>query len=123
MTEEERFARGLEVRETVHADVLPALPENAGTYAKLSVRNIYNDIWGREVMSVRDRRLSVMGALAAMTLIDPLETHLRSALALKELSWEEVDEFAIAVSPYIGAPRTTYVLQLIGKLKAELARK
>jgi 4-carboxymuconolactone decarboxylase len=123
VTEEERFARGVEVRENVHGDVLPPVTEEMGTFSKISVRNIYNDIWGREVMSVRDRRLMVMGALAAMTLVDPLETHLRSAVALEELTWEEIDEFAIALSPYIGAPRTTYVLRLISKVKSELMRK
>lgn len=123
MTEEDRLARGLEIREKVHGDAIPPLTGEMGTYTQLSVRNIYNDVWGRDVMSVRDRRLMVMGALAAMTLMNPLEIHLRSALTLGELTWEEIDEFAIAVSPYIGAPRTTYVLQLIGKLKSEASKK
>jgi 4-carboxymuconolactone decarboxylase len=122
VTEEERFARGLEIREKVHGDVIPRVTAETGGFSNISVRNIYNDIWGREVMSIRDRRLMVMGALAAMTLMDPLETHLRSALALEELTWEEIDEFGIAVSPYIGAPRTTYVLKLINKIKSELRK-
>jgi len=120
MTDEERFARGQEIREKVHGDAIPPVTGEIGAYTKLSVQNIYNDIWGREIMSIRDRRLMVMGALAAMTLMDPLEIHLRSALALGELTWEEIDEFAVAVSPYIGAPRTTYVLKLIGKIKSEV---
>ena len=123
MTEEERTKRGREIRKKVHADVVPDYESEPGTFPDITVRNIYNDIWGREVMPIRDRRLMVMGALAAMTLIDPLEIHLRSALALGELSWKEVDEFGVALSPYIGAPKTTYVLKLIGKLKREEAEK
>jgi 4-carboxymuconolactone decarboxylase len=119
MTDEERYERGQAVFKTMHGDVIPPLTPDMGTFPQITVRNIYNDIWGREVTSIRDRRLMVMGALAAMTLIEPLETHLRSALALGELTWDEVDEFGVALSPYIGAPRTTYVLKLIGRLKKD----
>lgn len=117
MTDEERYERGQAVFNKVHGDVIPPMTPEMGTFPQITVRNIYNDIWGREVMSIRDRRLMVMGALAAMTLIDPLEIHLRSALALGELTWDEVDELAVALSPYIGAPRTTYLLKLIARLK------
>lgn len=119
MTDEERLKRGLEIIRLVHGDVVPATPREPGSFGEIAVRNIYNDIWGREVMSVRDRRLMVMGALAAMTHMEPLEIHIRSALALEECTWEELNEFVITLSPYIGAPKTTYVLQLISKLKSE----
>ena len=119
MTDQERYERGQAVFKKMHGDVIPPLTPEMGTFPQISVRNIYNDIWGREVMSIRDRRLMVLGALAAMTLTEPLETHLRSALALGELTSDEVDEFGIALSPYIGAPRTTYVLKLIAQIKKD----
>ena len=122
MTEDERYDRGREVFKRIHGDVIPQPNREMGTFSEISVRNIYNDVWGREIMSVRDRRLIVMGALAAMTLMDPLEIHLRSALELKELSWDEINEFVITLSPYIGAPRTTYVHMLVSKLKGDLAK-
>src|SRR5579863_8141109 len=113
MTDDERYDRGLDIIARIHGSVVPATPREKGTFPEIAVRNIYNDVWGREEMSVRDRRLMVIGALAAMTLMDPLEIHLRSALELEELSWNELNEFVITMSSYIGAPRATYVHNLI----------
>jgi 4-carboxymuconolactone decarboxylase len=118
MTDEERMARGREVVDLVHGGVVSTT--GGGDMGGIVLRNIYNDIWGREVMPIRDRRLMVLGALATMSLTPVFETHLRSAIALKELTWEEIDEIPIALSPYIGMPRTTYIMRLIGTLKAEL---
>jgi len=107
MTEEEQYERGRGVHKRIHGSVLTPGPRKEETFSDIAMRNIYNEIWGREVMSVRDRRLMVIGALAGMTLTDPLEIHLRSAIDLKELTWEEIDEIAVALSPSFGAPKTT----------------
>jgi 4-carboxymuconolactone decarboxylase len=123
MTDEERIAHGQEVFRKVHGDALVPYAPGAGTYSDMALRNIYSDVWGRDVMSVRDRRLAVLGALAAMTLLGPIEKHLRSALSLDELSWEEIGEIGIVLSPYIGAARTGELLQLIGQLKAEIIQR
>jgi 4-carboxymuconolactone decarboxylase len=122
MTEDERYDRGREVFKRIHGDVIPQPNREMGAFSEISVRNIYNDVWGREVMSVRDRRLLVMGALAAMSLTEPLEIHLRSALELKELTQEELDEISIALSPYIGAPRAAYVLKIVKKIKSKISK-
>ena len=119
MTEEERILRGQELFKKVHGDAVRPTKVGAGTYSDMALRNIYGDVWGREVMSIRERRLAVIGALAATSMWGGLEKHLRSALCLEELSWEEVDELAIVLSPYIGAPRTGDFVQLILRLKAE----
>jgi len=119
MTEEERILRGQDLFKKVHGDAVRPARAGSGIYSDMALRNIYNDVWGREVMSIRDRRLAVIGALAAMSLLNSLEKHIRSALNLEELTWEEIDELAIALSPYIGAPRTGDFVELILRLKAE----
>jgi 4-carboxymuconolactone decarboxylase len=121
MTEEERIRRGQECFKKVHGDALQVYKAGAGVYSDMALRNIYNDVWGREVMSVRERRLAVMGALAAMGVMSAVEKHLRSILSLNERSWEEIQEIGIALSPYIGAARAGDFLELVSRLKAEAA--
>jgi 4-carboxymuconolactone decarboxylase len=121
MTDEQRYERGQEVSRRLFGGVIPPLTRDMGTVAELVVKNVINDVWGRDVMPLRDRRLMVMGALASMTLTEELAVHIRAARALGELTWEEIDEIAVALSPYIGAPRTTYVVRLINQLKRQEA--
>jgi 4-carboxymuconolactone decarboxylase len=120
MTDEERLRRGQEVFKKVHGDALEVNPPGAGFFHDISLRNIYNDIWGRDGMSVRERRLAVMGALAALNQMGALEKHLRSVLSLQELTWDEINEFAVTLSVYIGAPAIGNVFGLIRSLKNEL---
>jgi 4-carboxymuconolactone decarboxylase len=119
MTEEERLRRGKDVFKKVHGDALDPYPAGAGLYHEMALRNIYNDVWGRDGMSVRERRLAVMGALAARDQLGALEKHLRSVLSLNELTWDEIYEVAVALSPYIGAPSIGGVFALIKTLRNE----
>ena len=118
MSDDERIRRGLDLFKKVHGDAVAPIKPGKGAYSDMALRNIYNDVWGREIMSIRDRRLAVIGALAAMSLWNSLEKHLLSALDLKELTWEELEELTIALSPYIGAPRTGDFTELVLRLKA-----
>jgi alkylhydroperoxidase/carboxymuconolactone decarboxylase family protein YurZ len=60
--------------------------------------------------------LVVLGALAAQSLPFPLETHLKCALELGELSAEEAAEIAYILGIYVGMPRTTIYNEILGRL-------
>ena len=91
MSYDERMKGGLETYRKTHGTVLGDPGEiDPDSYNAHILRTVYNDVWARENMSMRERRLLVIGALAAQALEWPLRTHLACALQMGELG--KVDE-------------------------------
>jgi 4-carboxymuconolactone decarboxylase len=81
-----------------------------------SLRTLFGDIYARGGLSLRDRRLVILGALAGLG-ADPslFEIHLRSALGNRELNAEELREVIMTILPYAGYPRTSPLYALTEK--------
>jgi alkylhydroperoxidase/carboxymuconolactone decarboxylase family protein YurZ len=58
MSEEERFRKGAANFRKVYGDVLP-MPDrmDADAFTSMTFRNLFGDVWGRDQMSMRERRL------------------------------------------------------------------
>jgi 4-carboxymuconolactone decarboxylase len=78
-------------------------PEKGPDFLKLTVENLFADVWAREGLSIRDRRLVTLTVLALMGKRDSLEGHLRAALK-SDLSYREVEELMIHLAHYAGWP-------------------
>jgi 4-carboxymuconolactone decarboxylase len=120
MNDEERLALGLENAKKVYGDVLsmPAKFDEQG-YVGYSLRTLFGDIYARPGLSLRDRRLVILGALAGLG-ADPslFEIHLRSALGNGELKPDEVREVIMTILPYAGYPKTSPLYTLTEKCLA-----
>jgi 4-carboxymuconolactone decarboxylase len=92
------------------------------TYAGMSLK-MFNDFWGDEKLSFRDKRLIVMGVLAGLG-ADPslFEIHARSALGNGELQPEELRAVVLMMLPYVGYPRASPLFLAAEKLLAERAK-
>jgi 4-carboxymuconolactone decarboxylase len=124
-TDAERLARGIEICKKVYGNVLPD-PSNTGgdTYKELSLKNLFNDVLGREILSMRDKRLIILGAIAGLGASPALfEIHARSAVANGEMTPEDLYEFALLVLAYIGYPLTTPIKAVVDKIIAEAKAK
>ncbi len=89
----------------------PFMDETAG--------HLFADIWSRPGLSVRDRRLLVIGATAALGRADLIEVQVKGALENGELNKAELDEMVLQLAFYVGWGNATAVLRGIG---AALAR-
>src|SRR5437868_6474502 len=78
-------------------------PQRGPAFLKLTVENLFADVWAREGLSIRDRRLVTLTVLTMMGKRDSLEGHLRVALE-KDLSYREVEELMIHLAHYAGWP-------------------
>jgi 4-carboxymuconolactone decarboxylase len=112
MPPSERFQRGADVFEQV-LGFRP--PEQGPAFLHLTVEHLFGDIWSRDGLSVRDRRLITLTVLAMLGKEDGLRGHLRQALASKDLSKREVSELMIHLAYYAGWP--------VGQLGFEAAMK
>lgn len=71
------------------------------------VNHLFTDIWSRTHLTVRDRRLLVLGITAMLGRADLLEVQLRGALANGEFTAAQLDELPLMVSYYAGVGNAT----------------
>jgi len=100
MTGEQR-QRGLDMMREVYGWEVGDAP---GDFFHLTVDHLFAEIWTRPGLSMRDRRLLLIGALAGQGLNDVLDIQIPAALGNEELSPEELREIAIFLTHYIGWP-------------------
>jgi 4-carboxymuconolactone decarboxylase len=99
----EQHQRGLETMSRVYSwGTVPDLP---GEYFKVTVDHLFADIWNREGLTIRDRRLLLLGVIAALGETSVLPVQLDAALANDELTADQLREIAIFLSHYVGWPR------------------
>ena len=108
-TSKERRARGARMMGEVYAGMLTADPDKAtgDAFFDLMLENLFGEIWSREVLTIRDRRLLLMGAIAAQAQGDVYEMQCMAALKNAELTAEQLREITILMTQYIGYPKTT----------------
>ena len=64
-TEESAFERGAAMMRRVYGDAIPVPPEGTMAFSDVMVRSLFAEVWDRDVLSIRDRRLLLMGVVAA----------------------------------------------------------
>ena len=60
----ERRERGLEMMKKVYAGDVVVPPEGASPFADLMLEQVFAEVWTRPALSMRDRRLLIMGVIA-----------------------------------------------------------
>ncbi|UBU09272.1 carboxymuconolactone decarboxylase family protein [Nonomuraea gerenzanensis] len=98
---DDRRQRGLEMMGRVYGW---EMRDGPGDFFGITVDHLFADIWSRPGLSMRDRRLLLVGVLAAKGLNDVLDIQIPAALRNSELSAEELREIAIFLTHYIGWP-------------------
>ncbi len=110
-------ARGIAKMEEVYGfsvdpDDLP------GPYAAFTVDHLFGEVWTREALDNRDRRLMTIGVLAALGQASLIEIQFQSALERGELTEEQVREMVLHLAHYIGWPLSTEVNAVAEKVIA-----
>jgi 4-carboxymuconolactone decarboxylase len=110
-------AKGAETFEKVYGGVVatPRPSANEPPYVDLMMKNLFADIWSRDVMSIRDRRLVLMGVIAAQGEAGTFGTQMRAALSKGEITPAQANEIIVILTQYIGYPHTTQLLPEVAK--------
>ncbi|MFJ8816378.1 carboxymuconolactone decarboxylase family protein [Amycolatopsis thermoflava] len=86
-----------------------SLPAERTPMLEKTVDHLFGEIWSRPGLSVRDRRLLVLGATAALGRADLIEIQVRGALHNGELTAEQLREAALHLQYYVGWGNGTQV--------------
>ncbi|WP_067175656.1 carboxymuconolactone decarboxylase family protein [Microtetraspora niveoalba] len=114
----DRWARGLEIMKRVNGWDQPG--DGTGDFFGLTVEHLFAEIWARDVLSVRDRRLLLIGLLVGEGLDDALRVQLDTALRTGELTPEELREVVVFLTHYAGWPRGTRLNKQVEELIARV---
>jgi len=117
---DERRARGLEMMRRVYGWDIDDAP---GDFFGITADHLFGDIWTRPGLSMRDRRLLLIGVLAGQGLNDVLDIQIPAALASGELSPEELREIGIFLTHYVGWPLGSRLSVQIDTLIAKHEKK
>jgi 4-carboxymuconolactone decarboxylase len=102
-----RRARGLDMYRRVYGEDAFVFEEGQSGFFDLMLTQLFGEVWSRPVLEVADRRLLVMGVLAAQRAFDTLGVQFSRALESGELDVEQVREIVIHLIPYVGYPSSS----------------
>jgi 4-carboxymuconolactone decarboxylase len=119
---EERRKRGEEKIKEVYAGDVIVPPKGASVFADIMLEQLFAEVWTREELSMRDRRLLLLGAILAQG--EGMTFGIQSKAAIKngELSPEELREVLIFLVHYVGYPRAAGMIGILEKAIADASK-
>lgn len=103
----------------VYCGDLGALPQpGASPFVDYMLETLFGVLWQDETLSIRDRRLLVLGALAAQGEEGTLGIHLRAAVKRGELTMPQLQALATFLTQYVGYPRGSRLFRVVSDIAA-----
>jgi len=117
----DRRARGLKMFNEVYGGVVPVPPsEYQGPFFHQTIDQLFAETWSRPNLSIAQRRLVTLGAVAALGETEMFEIQLRAAVKKGELTKAQIEDLVLFLPAYIGYPRTSKILAISQKIFAEM---
>jgi 4-carboxymuconolactone decarboxylase len=109
----DRRQRGLDMMSEVYGW---EMQDGPGDFFAHTADQLFAEVWTREGLTVRDRRLLLLGALAATGQTDVAEIQAGAALGNGELDGDQLLEIALFLCYYIGWPQGTRLNMMFGEV-------
>ena len=102
MADDDRYQRGVEMIKKVYAGDVVVPPKGAMAFSDLMLESLFAEVWTREELSIRDRRMILFGAIGALGEKDTFAIQAKAALKNEELTPEQLREIIITLANYAG---------------------
>ena len=123
MSDDERYRRGAEMIQKVYAGDVVVPPKGAMAFSDVMLETLFADVWTREELSMRDRRLILLGAIGALGEKDTFAIQAKAALKNQELDPTQLREVLIMLAHYAGYPRAAGMLGVVEQQIAAVAKE
>jgi 4-carboxymuconolactone decarboxylase len=108
----ERRRRGAERMKEVYAgDVI--VPPPGMAFADVMLEQLFAEVWTREELPIRDRRLLIMGIIAEKGEPTTFGIQAKAALKREELTPTQLRELLLMIAQYAGYPRAAALVGVI----------
>ena len=109
MAEQSRRQRGEEKLKDVYAGDVVTGPEGY-PFTDIMLETLFAEIWTRDILSMRDRRILLLGMIAAQGEKDTFKIQSKAAIKRGEMTAEELRELHIMIAQYCGYPKAASML-------------
>jgi 4-carboxymuconolactone decarboxylase len=113
MAEDDRYQRGAEMIKKVYAGDVAVPPEGTMPFMDLMLKSLFAEVWTRDVLSIRDRRLILLGAIGALGETNTFGIQAKAALKNGELDGDQLREVIIMLANYVGYPRAVGMIGIV----------
>lgn len=115
----ERRKKGIEMLKEVYAGDV-AIPPEGNPFVDVMLEQVFAEVWSRDVLSIRDRRLLLLGIIAEKGETMTWGIQAKAALKRGELSAAELRELLMMIAQYAGYPRAAALVAVVEKQIAEV---
>lgn len=120
MHDDERRASGTSMRRKIlgraHVDRAQSTTTAlTADFQDFITRYVWSEIWTREGLDERARRVLVLGTLIALGRWEELEMHVRGAVAEGALTQDEIKEIVLQQAVYCGVPAAHHALAVVAR--------
>jgi len=116
MADQTRFDRGAAVLDRL-LGIRPTLETTKDDFARLTIENLFGDVWSRPGLALRDRSLVTVAALTVLGREQELRMHLGGALTVG-ISREQIRELMMHLAHYGGWPVAVMGLRVAAEVFA-----
>ncbi|MFI7671736.1 carboxymuconolactone decarboxylase family protein [Nocardia sp. NPDC049526] len=97
---------------------VPYFPDRDNPYQGAGILNfVFGEMWVRPGLGMKERRLITVACVAFQDAPYPIMSHVYAALKSRDLSFAEMDEFALHFAAYSGWPKASHLNQVIAEQK------
>jgi 4-carboxymuconolactone decarboxylase len=121
MADDDRFERGAEMIKKVYAGDVAVPPKGTMAFSDLMLESLFAEVWTREELSIRERRLILFGVIGALGEKDTFALQARASLKNGELTPAQLREVLIMLANYAGYPRAAGLIGVVEQQIAALA--
>ena len=86
-------------------DSVITAPEGAYAFSDIMLETLFAEIWTRDVLSMRDKRILLLGMIAAQGQPDTFKIQAKASIKRGEMTPEEIRELHIFIAQYCGYPK------------------
>jgi 4-carboxymuconolactone decarboxylase len=123
MSDSERRKRGEEMFDQVYGGTVPLpSPEQRDEFLQVMLDQLFAETWSRGTLSVRDRRLMLLGVIAAQGEAELFGLQTRAALRRGELDAQQIQDLLIMLTQYVGYPRASKLRPAVRAAIEDLGR-
>lgn len=119
MASSERRKKGAEMLKEVYAGDVVAPPEG-NVFTDIMLEQVFAEVWSRDVLSIRDRRILLLGIIAEKGETMTWGIQAKAALKRGELTPAELREFLLMIAQYAGYPRAAALVGIVEQKIAEV---
>ena len=108
MNNERRKIGEEKIKDVYAGDVI--VPEEGYAFSDIMLETLFAEIWTRDTLSMRDKRILLLGMIAAQGESMTFKIQTKAAIKRGELSAEEMRELHLFIAQYCGYPRAASML-------------